>query len=198
MAQLQLIKHPSGILIPATPETRDFLHSKCKLGAVLEGEFRQVRNAALHRKYFSLLNLGFEYWEPNGGAITPAEKSIVNRYAGYLALRVGNGDALTSYAEEFFADVAERRSSNITASKSFDAYREWVIVSAGYYDIVNLPDGTQRKRAKSISFANMDDTTFAPLYNESLNVLWRFILSRVFTCKSEAENAAAQLMSYAG
>ncbi|MGY6029862.1 DUF1367 family protein [Phytobacter sp. AG2a] len=198
MAQLQLIQQSSGILIPATPETSDFLYLKCKLGAVLEGEFRQVRNAALHRKYFSLLNLGFEYWEPNGGAITSSEKSIVNRYAGYLALRVGNGDVLTSYAEEFFADVAERRSSNITATKSFDAYREWVIVSAGYYEIVNLPDGTQRKRAKSISFANMDDTTFAPLYNESLNVLWRFILSRAFTSKVEAENAAAQLMSYAG
>ena len=197
MAQLQLIKQ-SGILIPATPETSEFLHSKVKAGAVLEGEFRQVRNAALHRKYFSLLNLGFEYWEPNGGAVTPSETTIVNRYAGYLALRVGNGDILTAYAEEFFSSVAERRASNVTACKSFDAYREWVIVSAGYYDIVNLPDGTQRKRAKSISFANMDDTTFSPLYNESLNVLWRFILSRAFASKAEAENAAAQLMSYAG
>ncbi|EHC91090.1 hypothetical protein LTSESEN_1614 [Salmonella enterica subsp. enterica serovar Senftenberg str. A4-543] len=33
MAQLQLIKQSSGILIPATPETSDLLQSKIKLGA---------------------------------------------------------------------------------------------------------------------------------------------------------------------
>lgn len=60
MAQLQLIKQSAGILIPATPETSDFLHSKCKLGAVLEAEFRQLRNPAFHRKFFALLNLGFD------------------------------------------------------------------------------------------------------------------------------------------
>ncbi len=31
MAQLHLIKQSQGILIPATPETSDFLQSKCKL-----------------------------------------------------------------------------------------------------------------------------------------------------------------------
>ncbi len=63
MAQLQLIKHSSNILIPATPETSDFLQSKCKLGAVLVADFKQVRNPAFHRRFFALLNLGFEYWE---------------------------------------------------------------------------------------------------------------------------------------
>ncbi|EPL5088353.1 DUF1367 family protein [Klebsiella pneumoniae] len=33
MAQLHLIKQSQGILIPATPETSDFLQSKCKLGS---------------------------------------------------------------------------------------------------------------------------------------------------------------------
>lgn len=41
--ELQLIKHSSGILIPATPETSDLLQSKIKLGSVLVAEFRQVR-----------------------------------------------------------------------------------------------------------------------------------------------------------
>ncbi|VFS74428.1 Protein of uncharacterised function (DUF1367) [Kluyvera cryocrescens] len=66
--ELQLIKQSSGILIPATPETSDILQSKIKLGAVLVAEFRQVRNPAFHRRFFALLNLGFEYWEPTGGA----------------------------------------------------------------------------------------------------------------------------------
>ncbi|MBX8998409.1 DUF1367 family protein [Klebsiella aerogenes] len=70
MAQLHLIKHSQGILIPATPETSDFLQSKCKLGAVLEAEYKLVRNPAFHRRYFALLNLGFEYWEPTRWGIT--------------------------------------------------------------------------------------------------------------------------------
>lgn len=43
MAQLQLIKQSSGILIPATPETSELLQSKIKLGAVLVADFKQVR-----------------------------------------------------------------------------------------------------------------------------------------------------------
>jgi hypothetical protein len=65
--ELQLIKHHSGILIPATPETSDILQSKTRLGDVLVAEFRRVRNPAFHRRFFALLNLGFEYWEPTGG-----------------------------------------------------------------------------------------------------------------------------------
>ena len=38
--ELQLIKHSSGILIPATPETSDLLQSKIKLGAVLVADFK--------------------------------------------------------------------------------------------------------------------------------------------------------------
>ncbi|WP_136023604.1 DUF1367 family protein, partial [Salmonella enterica] len=71
--ELQLIKQSSGILIPATPETSDILQSKIKLGAVLVAEFRQVRNPVFHRRFFALLNLGFEYWEPTGGAISANE-----------------------------------------------------------------------------------------------------------------------------
>jgi len=86
--QLQLIKQSSGILIPATPETSDFLQSKCKLGAVLEADFRQLRNPAFHRKFFALLNLGFEYWEPTGGAISSNERRLVTGYAKFLARSV--------------------------------------------------------------------------------------------------------------
>lgn len=76
--ELQLIKHSSGILIPATPETSDLLQSKIKLGSVLVAEFRQVRNPAFHRRFFALLNLGFEYWEPTGGQ-SPQRTQAGNR-----------------------------------------------------------------------------------------------------------------------
>jgi hypothetical protein len=197
--QLQLIKQSSGILIPATPETSDFLHSKCKLGAVLVAEFTKVRNPAFHRRFFALLNLGFEYWEPTGGAISSNERRLVNGYAKYLMTFGGNEAALLDAAEQYLDQVASRRVTNgISLCKSYDAYRAWVIIEAGHYDAIQLPDGTLRKHPRSIAFANMDETEFRQLYSAALDVLWRWILSKTFNSRADAENAAAQLMSFAG
>ena len=192
MAQLQLIKQNSGILIAATPETSDILQSKIKLGAVLVAEFKQVRNPAFHRRFFALLNLGFEYWEPAGGAISSNERRLVTEYAKYLSAYGGNEGALLDAAEQYLDQIASRRFTNgISLCKSFDAYRAWVSVEAGHYDAIQLPDG-------SISFSNMDETEFQQLYKAALDVLWRWILSRTFRTQQEAENAAAQLMSFGG
>lgn len=142
MAQLHLVKQSQGILIPATPETSEFLHSKCKLGAVLEAEYKLVRNPAFHRRYFSLLNLGFEYWEPTGGAISSNERRLITGYAKYLAAYGGSESALLDAAGQYLDRIAEKRSGSISICKSFDAYRAWVIVEAGHYDAIQLPDGT--------------------------------------------------------
>ncbi|WP_194206785.1 DUF1367 family protein [Superficieibacter sp. 1612_C1] len=198
MAQLQLIKQSSGILIPATPETSDILQSKIRLGAVLEADFRQLRNPAFHRRFFALLNLGFEYWEPTGGAISSNERKLVTGYAKFLASFSGNEPALMNAAEQYLDRIADRRAGSISACKSFDAYRSWVIVEAGHYDAIQLPDGTLRKHPRSISFANMEETEFQQLYRAALDVLWRWILSRAFRSQDEAQKAAAQLMSFAG
>lgn len=197
--ELQLIKQSSGILIPATPETSDILQSKIKLGAVLVAEFRQVRNPAFHRRFFALLNLRFEYWEPTGGAISSNERKLVTGYAKFLASFGGSEAALLDAAEQYLEQVASRRITNgISLCKSFDAYRAWVIVESGHYDAIQLPDGTLRKHPRSIAFANMDETEFQQLYKAALDVLWRWVLSRAFKDQREAENAAAQLMSFAG
>ncbi|WP_196615809.1 DUF1367 family protein [Citrobacter braakii] len=196
--ELQLIKHSSGILIPATPETSDILQSKIKLGSVLVAEFRQVRNPAFHRRFFALLNLGFEYWEPTGGAISSNERKLVTGYAKFLAAFGGNEGALLDAAEQYLDRIADRRAGSISVCKSFDAYRSWVIVEAGHYDAIQLPDGTLRKHPRSIAFANMEETEFQQLYKAALDVLWRWVLSRAFKDQREAENAAAQLLSFGG
>ena len=197
--ELQLIKHHTGILIPATPETSEILQSKIKLGDVLVAEFKKVRNPAFHRRFFALLNLGFEYWEPTGGAISSNERKLVTGYAKYLAAYGGNECALLDAAEQYLEQVGNRRVTNgISLCKSFDAYRSWVIVEAGHYDAIQLPDGTLRKHPRSISFANMDEIEFQQLYKAALDVLWRWILSRTFQTHAQAENAAAQLMSFGG
>ncbi len=198
MAQLHLIIQSQGILIPATPETSDFLQSKCKLGAVLEAEYKLVRNPTFHRKFFALLNLGFDYWEPTGGAISSNERRLITGYAKYLAAYGGSESALLDAAGQYLDRIAEKRSGSISICKSFDAYRAWVIVEAGHYDAIQLPDGTLKKHPRSISFASMDESEFQELYKASLDVLWRWILSRSFNSLQEAENAANQLLSFAG
>lgn len=194
--QLQLIKQSSGILIPATPETSEFLHSKCKLGAVLEADFRQLRNPAFHRKFFALLNLGFEYWEPTGGAISSNERRLITGYSKFLASYGGSEGALLDAAEQYLDLIADKRAGSISICKSFEAYRYWVIVEAGHYDAIQLPDGTLRKHPRSIAFASMDELKFQQLYRAALDVLWRWILSRAFRSEAEAENAAAQLQHF--
>lgn len=198
MTQLSLIKQSSGILVPATPDTSDFLQSKVRLGSVLVADFKQVRNPAFHRLFFALLNLGFEYWVPTGGAISSNERKLVSGYAKYLATFGGNEETLLDAAEHYLGRIADRRAGSISICKSFDAFRAWVIVEAGHYDAIQLPDGTLRRHPRSISFANMDETEFRQLYHAVLDVLWRWILSRAFSTRQEAENAASQLMSFAG
>ena len=197
--ELQLIKQSPGILISATPETRELLQSKFKLGDVLVAEFKRVRNPAFHRRFFALLNLGFEYWEPTGGAISSNERKLVTGFANFLSTYGGSANALQDAAEHYLEQVAGRRVTNgISLCKSYEAYRAWVIVEAGHYDTIKLPDGSLRKHPHSISFANMGEIEFQQLYNAALDVLWHWILSKPFRTQDEAENAAAQLMSFGG
>lgn len=106
--------------------------------------------------------------------------------------------ALLDAAEQYLDRIADRRAGSISVCKSFDAYRSWVIVESGHYDAIQLPDGTLRKHPRSIAFANMEETEFQQLYKAALDVLWHWVLSRAFKTQREAENAAAQLMSFAG
>lgn len=201
MAQLSFIKVSNDTLIPATPEVRDFLHHKIKLGAVLSADFKQVRNPKLHRKYFSLLNLGFEYYTPTGGAISPEEKSLIRGYIRYVSDCLATyGDytgTLYGFASKYLDEVAETRSDCVTLLKSFDAFRRWVTIQAGYYTLMEMPDGTLHREPKSISFANMEDTEFSELFKATLNVLWNFVLNKTFPSPEAAENAAYQLLDYA-
>ncbi|EFV6386659.1 DUF1367 family protein, partial [Shigella sonnei] len=53
------------------------------------------------------------------------------------------------------------------------------------------------RRAKSIAFANMDETEFQQVYKSVLNVLWNWILFRKFSSPEQVENVAAQLLEFA-
>ncbi len=196
MAQYSFVKSAGNLLVPATPDAIEFLKTKVKIGAVLYADFSQARNPAFHRKYFSLLNLGFQCWEPTGGAISPTDKELVTGYVKFLAYYAGNESTLQAAADEYLQDVAEKRAGNISAAKSFEAFRAWVTIQSGHYTAYQMPDCSERKEPRSVSFAKMDDIEFAQLYKATIDVLWNFILFRSFPNQQAAENAASQLLSY--
>jgi hypothetical protein len=63
MAEVQLIKQPGGLLRPANQADADALE-KIGNGRLLLADIKQPRNPLFHRKFFALLNLAFEYWNP--------------------------------------------------------------------------------------------------------------------------------------
>ncbi|HGB6110175.1 TPA: DUF1367 family protein [Salmonella enterica subsp. enterica serovar Thompson] len=200
MAHLKLVKQTSsGLLLPATPESDEFLHS-VKIGEWIHADFKRVRNYSFHKRFFKLLQLGFDYWSPVGGALSPDELQLVNRFVGYLVEMSGQryGEVLSAAAAEFLLLEGQLCTRDVALLKSFEPYRAWVTVQAGYYDEVILPDNTRRRTPKSIAFARMDEDTFRQLYKDVFNVLWNFILRHKFRSQQEVENVAMQLLEFAG
>lgn len=148
-----LTKTPAGF-VPFDAESKDWAQ-KIKSGEVINAEFKKVRNYQFLKKYFALLTVGFENWEP-----------------GIIDSRHG------------------------VPEKNFDQYREDVTILAGYYYATIRLDGTTRVRAKSISFAYMEEEEFSKLYNATINVLLKYVYKSTIT-GAELENIVNAYMSFA-
>ncbi|MCR9028356.1 DUF1367 family protein [Citrobacter amalonaticus] len=196
MAHIALVKNKNGLLEPANVEAGDFLQH-VKTGVILNCDVKRARNYLFHKKYFSLLKLGFDYWTPSGGAVTEAEKSILNSFIRYQIALVGNEDTLHEIERAFIEKIASRRVNETALFKSFEVFREWATVEAGFYDEYIFPDNTKRREARSVSFSSMSEDEFNELYKSTLNVLWNHILFKKFKNPAEAENVASQLLEYA-
>ncbi|PSU69826.1 hypothetical protein C9J22_13185 [Photobacterium phosphoreum] len=194
MAKIALVKTQGGALVPLTDDDKNFIDKK-RVGTVLECDFKTLRNPMFHRKYFALLNLGFDYWNPTGGTVSPAERGLLMRFVRMLAQYGGEERILQEMASGYLDHLSVHR-AQLETEKSFEAYRKWVIVEAGWYDQVVLPNGSILREAKSIRFAKMDDVEFSELYQASFGVLWNSILNSYFGDEQEVELAVNRLLGY--
>lgn len=153
MASLNLVKDTGGFK-PLGSDDADLMKS-IPLGSLLECEFSKKRNPQFHRKFFALLNLGYEYWSP---------------------------------------PKAEWR--GLEAVKNFEVFREQITILAGFRDVTYNLDGSVKVKAKSISFAKMDDTEFQNVYSKVLDVIWNKVLNTVFENRQQLDNAVNQLMGF--
>lgn len=195
MADLALIRTAHG-LVPATEADRELVQ-KWKAGQVVHGKFARMRNARFHGKFFAMLDLAYEYWEPVGGLIPRQEMRGIRGLAKYFEDLNGRPGqlqaAVAAYVEKLETERAERFPA---VDKSREAFREWVTIEAGHYHLVQTPEGI-RKEAKSIAWANMDEDAFGQLYRDVFAACWRLVLSAHFETEADAQAAADQLGSFA-
>ncbi len=195
MAELALIRTAQG-LVPATEADRETI--QCwKAGQVIHGKFTKMRNARFHGKFFAMLDLAWEYWEPVGGLIPRQEMRGIRGLAKFFEAQNGRPGQLSNAVDAYITGLEQARAERFpSVDKSREAFREWVTIEAGHFHLVRTPDGV-RKEAKSISWANMDDTQFEPLYRDVFNACWRLVLSSHFETEGAALAAADQIGSFA-
>ena len=194
MAELSFIKTSAG-LVPHTDQDKE-VYNRWKMGAVISGNFKQVRNPQFHRKFFSLLNLTFDYYEPSSGVLTADEKRIAKKIFLLLDEHNTHKGVFIDFGREFMKAESDERRKNIeNIEKAFEPFRKWLIIEAGFYHEAAVPGGVI-KVADSISFASMDDIEFGHLYKAVFDVCWRFVLSRIFNSEQEAESAAMSLLEF--
>lgn len=195
MADLALVRTANG-LAGATEADRELI-SKVKVGQMLHGDFKKARNARFHGKFFAMLDLAFQYFEPKGGLIPRQEMRGILGLAKYFEQINGKPGQLSNAVAAYVQQLEDDRSVRFPAvEKSRESFREYVTIEAGHYNLVKTPAGIE-KRAKSISWGRMDDVAFEALYKDVFNACWRLVLQAHFPTEAEAMAAADQLGSFA-
>jgi len=87
--------------------------------------------------------------------------------------------ALLNFAYENWEPEAlqDAKWDNVIPEKSFNRFRKDLIILSGHYDAVYRVDGSVRIEAKSIAFNKMNEETFAELYDATINVILKKILT---------------------
>jgi len=142
-------KLDSMTLVAADEDSQRIL-AGIKVGEGLYLEYRRARNIGFHRKFFSLLRLAYDAWDPG-----------TERY------------------------------------KSFDGFKDDLLILAGHYDASYGLDGSVKLRAKSISFAALDEAEFSVVYESCFDVIWdRIMQGAGYQDRAEVERTVNQLMGY--
>ena len=151
-----LVKLPGGMLAPLDDESADQL-KKIKSHHVLECKLKRNRKPEFHRRFFKLLDIGFDAW-------TEVAPEVTYR-----------GQAILPNRERF---------------------REDITILAGYYEATFNLRGEVRMKAKSISFASMDQDEFEGLYSAVIDVLLRNVLTQVGYTEQSLREHVDRVLSF--
>jgi len=125
-------------------------------GEMVQVEFIVPRNPKFHRKFFALLQVGYDAWEPGR---------------------------------------KHKTHKGMPVAKNFEQFREDITILAGFYEQTFDLQGRMTLRAKSISFANMEDPEFEQLYSAVADVLLQHILTK-YAGREELDNVVNQVLGF--
>jgi hypothetical protein len=105
--------------------------------------------------------------------------------------------ALLNLAFEVWQPNEDLRFDGISVRKDFESFRKMVLILAGHADVSYGLDGAVHFEARSISFAQCDELSFAPVYKAVLDVVWERILKfGRYRSLAEVESVASRLLGF--
>ena len=155
--EITLVKLSNNLCSAAEDETALALLKRVPLGGIIKGSFVAPRNPLFHRKFFAMLKVGFDAFEP---------EPIIHG-AGFTMAPI----------------------------KSREQFREDVTILAGHYELHVRLDGSSRTRAKSISFASMNEIEFEAFYSSVANVLLQKVLHNY--TREDLDTVVDQILRFA-
>lgn len=192
MADRLLMRRFGEVLVPANDEAKAAMDTLPVREDVAVDVVR-LRNGALHRRAFAYLQLAHQLWNP-ANFLTATEKAVVKKLGMFLVQRGLDRDAVRSLCGEFLGHLNAAR-KGLEAERSFDAFRDFVTIEAGFYKTVITPAGPRRE-AKSWAYKNMTETEFQLLFEAIRDTCWKLVLSQEFASIEDADAAASQLLEF--
>ena len=126
MTEIVLRKQPGPYLIGATEHDKELVN-KLKADEGITVKYSKKRNIGFHRKYFALLNLGFEAWEPepveHGGQV--AEKNF-DKFRKDIAILSGHSDLVISIKGEARVEAKSISFGNMEQDDFEDLYSKTI------------------------------------------------------------------------
>lgn len=199
---IHAVKYANGAVVAETGYDRNLLKGLPVGCAVKIIPLSNNRNYQHHKKFFALLDAGFEYWQPEFSVLTQAEEWIAQAVAREIAVVASDENLYQNVtkpiADRVLAKVRSNREAKLDyeGMKTLDAYLDHVMKKAGFFDIKPSQDGGAMKERWSISFANMPQEKFNDVYKGVYGVIWNETLCNVYENEWELDNKINQLMGF--
>ncbi|HDR1239064.1 TPA: DUF1367 family protein [Pasteurella multocida] len=199
---IHAVKYANGAVVAETDYDRTLLKSLPIGSAVKITPISNNRNYQHHKKFFALLDAGFEYWQPEFSVLTEAEEWIAQAVAKEIAVAANDENLYQNVtkpiADRVLVRVRKNRENKLDyeGMKTLEAYLNHVMKRAGFFDVKPSQDGGAMKERWSISFANMPQEKFNEVYKGVFGVIWNETLCHVYENEWQLENKVNQLIGF--
>lgn len=200
--EILAVKYPNGSVVAETEYDRNLLKGLAIGQAVKIIPLSNNRNYQHHKKFFALLECGFEYWQPQFEVITQTERwiaeNIAKRFAQYSQNPTAYHDFCKPIADEVLANIEQTRQNRLDYEglKTLEAYLNHTMIKAGFFDIRPLASGGCMKTRWSIAFDNLPQEQFNEVYKGVYGVIWNETLCNVYQSEWDLDNKINQLMGF--